>query len=67
MASDAIFAQLQMGINFDKSKFKKQIAIFEKKEGDESAQGESRMHARSVVHACMCVRCLSTMQAPALH
>lgn len=29
-ASDAIFAQLQLGIAFDKKKWKKQIDLFEK-------------------------------------
>ena len=46
MASDDIFAQLQLGITFDKKKWSKQMGIFDK---PAAQQGEA---CRSTAH-CM--------------
>jgi hypothetical protein len=47
MASDAIFAQLQLGISFDKQKWKKQMELFDKPAGQ---QGARSPHAQSHCH-----------------
>lgn len=46
---DNVFAQLQLGINFDKKRFKKQIDLFECKKHNESASGlQFRMHVACI-------------------
>jgi hypothetical protein len=49
MSSAAIFAQLQLGVKFDKNKWKKQIQLFESASGEQGAgDGGAKAHSHVV-------------------